>query len=209
MKGLVLAVALGSLPACKAPPEPPTREEVLASTAWRAPYEAWQDGQPIPSFWLVDQSGQPFQLGELSGSYLLIGFVFSRCGVPEACPRTMRKLAEVRDGFADKKARGETRGRSLALLSVTLDPDNDTPEVLKAYGKHYGADGYQWRLVTGHPELVSNALPSLFNVMAFPDGQGSIGHTVKVALVGPGLKPIAQWLDNAFAPEEVLARMLE
>jgi hypothetical protein len=55
---------------------------------------------------------------------------------------------------------------------------------------------------------MSDALPSLFNVLALPDGRGSIRHTVKLALLRPGLRDLAEWLDNKVDPAEVVDLVL-
>ena len=67
-----------------------------------------------------------------------------------------------------------------------------------------GLDLARWTLATGPEELVTSALPSLFGVLALPRGEADIQHTVKVALLGPGLRIAREWKDNELTPDEVI-----
>lgn len=156
---------------------------------WRAELAAWQHPDALPAFPLVDDAGRAFHLRELKGEPLVIAFVFSRCPVAEACPRTMARLAEL-----------EREAPALPILVVTLDPDFDTPAVLAAYRR---AHGVRCRFATGSKEVI-DALASLFNVIALRRGDGDIGHPVKVALLDKGLRPVHEWHDNQFDPREIV-----
>jgi len=175
------------------------------SESWRPAYDAWEEDDPIPAFSLADQEGRHFSLERYDDSYLLIGFVLTRCNVPKACPLTMKRMSEVQSSWKALKAEGRAQGRKLSLLTITLDPEFDTPPLMKTYASGYGADFSLWTMATGHEELVSSAIPSLFNVLALPDGTGSIRHSVKVALLGPGREFLKDWGDNDFEPHEVLS----
>lgn len=170
-----------------------------APSKWETLYKAWKYPQPVPAFELIDQAGRRFSLGRYRGQYLLVGFVFSRCGMPKACPLTMRKMREVQDALAKAQP-----ALNLKLLSLTLDPAYDKPPVLAAWAKRVGADPRVWTLATGEQELMTQALPSLFNVLALPDPESTVQHTVKVALLGPDLRLVKEWKDNAFTTEEIL-----
>ncbi|MDP6931866.1 MAG: SCO family protein [Myxococcota bacterium] len=175
---------------------------------WRALYDAWEDPQPIPDFQLVDQRGSAFRLSRYDDAYLLVGFVFSRCPNPEACPLTMTRMAQVQQAWSERGEQGTQGGRRLELLGVTLDPDYDTPEVLAAYLGQHGGSPENWTMATGPKELVHDALPSLFNVMAFPTSQGLLTHGVKVALLRPGRVLLQEWRRNRFTAEEVVELVL-
>jgi cytochrome oxidase Cu insertion factor (SCO1/SenC/PrrC family) len=97
----------------------------------------------------------------------------------------------------------ELAGDRLHLLSVTLDPERDTPAALRRFALARGADLRSWTFATGEPALVTDALPSLFNVLSVPRG-GEISHSVKVALLAPGLVPVAEWKDGAIVPEQIV-----
>ena len=171
---------------------------------WRILVDEWEDPDPIPGFELIDQEGKPLSLDGYDDSFLLMGFVFSRCQVPEACPLTMKRLKEVQQLWKKTASQGDMNGRKLQILGVTLDPEFDTPDILKKYLLHHGGDPSSWSMVTGPEELVATELPSLFNVMALPDGKGSINHSVKVALLRPGRLFLKEWRDNKFDARDVV-----
>lgn len=181
-----------------------------AATAsdWRALYDAWVYPQPIPDFVLTDHTGQPLPLRTLADGHVLLGFIYTRCPLPEACPMTTEKMRKVQARWRELAAHGQTAGRKLRLLSVTLDPAYDTPEKLAGFARDRGLDTSDWSLATGPAELVQSALPSLFSVLALPRAPGDIQHSVKVALLAPGLRIAKEWPDNAFSVDDVLAEIL-
>ena len=176
---------------------------------WKELYEEWEEDDPIPDFQLIDHEGKGFSLGDHDRKYLLFGFVFTRCQVPKACPLTMKKMKEVQKLWETKKESGLTGDSQLQLFGITLDPEFDTPDILKGYLRAHGGNKDTWSMATGPEELVATALPSLFNIMALPDGKGSINHSVKVALLSPGRVFLKDWKDNEFAPEDVVQVILE
>lgn len=186
----------------------PTAGVVDAVPAWKQAYDAWQYPQPVPDFELVNQEGRPLRLGALADRYVLVGFVFSRCPMPKACPLTMTRFAQVQTAWKAAVSSGKTRGRKLALLGITLDPEFDKPAVLKSFASRYGADFSMWTMATGPTELVQSALPSLFAVLALPGGPGVVNHSVKVALLSPGLRIQAEWPDNEFTAEDIINRVI-
>lgn len=166
---------------------------VLLATAcptprdWQAELAAWRHPGALPAFPLVDDTGRAFHLSELAGRPVVLGFVFTRCAVAEACPLTMARLTALHSS-------------GLTVLVVTLDPEYDTPAVLAAYRERHQAS---FHLATGSKEVV-DALASLFNVIALRRGEGDIGHPVKVALLDKQLRPVHEWHDNQFDPQEIV-----
>lgn len=210
----LVIVAVG-LAGCRG--EPTAQPDNWPDSDWKELYDRWQHPQPLPDFQLVDHRGKRFRLHDLGDGHLLVGFIFTRCTIPEACPLTTEKMRQVQQAWRALDP-PPPPGRSLQLLSVTLDPAFDTPARLAAYGEARGADlagtsdpdraagraRAAWTFATGPHELVSNALPSLFNILALPDGHGTVSHTVKVALLAPDLTLIAEWKDNAFTADEII-----
>lgn len=99
----------------------------------------------VGSFQLTDQSGRPTNEASLKGRVWAAAFFFTRC--PTVCPRITRRMRELQ--LAAAKA-----GVKLELVSFSVDPENDTPEVLTAYAKQFGADLGSWRFLTGDLEVV-------------------------------------------------------
>jgi len=173
---------------------------------WRRLADTWVVGNPIPDFRLTDHAGRPFQLAELRGDHVLVGLVFTHCSIPEACARTTDRMFDVGKRWKQRQKAGKTRGASLRLLTLTFDPEEDTPEVLKAHSEGVRSVLPDWIWATGPTELMEARLPAMFGVVAGKkDDSGAIAHSVKAVLLGPGLRVLETWTDNAFAPEDVFA----
>lgn len=182
--------------ACGEPPEKSPAE------GWRTAIAEWTAGNPLPSVDLKDANGRAFSLDSTRGQWLVIGFIYTRCPKAEACPLTMTKLVAL-----DTTARG--RDLDLQILAVTLDPEHDTPEVLRAYGERIGVQPERFTLATGPTELVSEALPSLFNVIALPGEAQTLDHTVRIALIDPTGRTAGMWSDSEISSEAVLELIAE
>jgi len=164
---------------------------------WEQQVAEWHHTDPIPDFVLVNQDAEPFQLASLGEEHLLVTFLYTRCPVAEACPLTMNRLMAIQEA---------ARGERFHILAVTLDPASDSPERLRAYGERRGVDWDLWTFATGPEALVADALPSLFNVFAVPDGE-QIDHNVKTVLLEPGLTWGTAFKDNEFDASAVLERV--
>lgn len=101
---------------------------------------------PAPDFLLTDQDAQPFGLSSLRGKAILLDFIFTQC--PGPCPMLSTKFSHV------QRRLGERLGSQVMLVSVTIDPRRDTPEVLKAYAERYRADLSGWKFLTGAPHEI-------------------------------------------------------
>jgi len=132
-------------------------------------------GQPMPDFTLVDQRGASVSLSGLRGRVVAVTFIYSRCPLPDYCPRVVQNLGRVRDRFRDRL------GRDLALLTVSFDPRYDTPEVLREYAAHFRADVPGWHFLTGAPEAIERVCAA-FGIEYWPD-QGLITHTLQTAVL--------------------------
>lgn len=136
-------------------------------------------GDPVPDFTMTDQDGKTFKLSDLRGKVVALTFIFTRCPLPDFCPRMDRKFAALADRVAAVPARGER----VRLVSVSIDPDHDTPEVLKEHARRQGAKPPLWTFaVAPHRELdkVSGPLGLVFG----PARDGII-HNLTVAVIDP------------------------
>jgi len=113
----------------------------------------------------TNQLGQPVKLSQFQGQALAITFIFTRCPIPEYCPRLSRNFAEASQKLCVLPA-GPTNWH---FLSVSFDPAFDTPPVLQAYAGSYHYDPRHWSFITGPPDKIS-ALAQASDVTATPDG---------------------------------------
>lgn len=132
-------------------------------------------GQPVPDFSLTDQRGEPVTLASLRGRVVAVTFIYTRCPLPDYCPRMMTNLRAVRDRFPERL------GKDLALLTVTFDPQYDTPEKLRQYAERYKANVPGWHMLTGSAEEVGRVC-SVFGVEFWPE-EGLITHTLQTAVI--------------------------
>ncbi len=132
-------------------------------------------GELVPEISLVNQSGAPVTFSSLRGRVVVVSFIYTRCPLPDYCPRVMTNLASLRDRFAGQL------GTDLVLLAVTFDPQHDTPEKLKEYAARYGAELPGWHLLTGARDDTTRAA-SLIGVEFYPE-EGMITHTLQTAVI--------------------------
>jgi len=132
-------------------------------------------GTIVPDFGLVDQHGRAVTLTSLRGRVTVITFIYTRCPLPDYCPRMITNLAAVRNRFRDRM------GTDLTLLTVTFDPQYDTAERLLEYARANSADVPGWHFLTGAAEGIKQVCAA-FGVEYWPD-QGLITHTLQTAVI--------------------------
>lgn len=132
-------------------------------------------GQRVPDFELIDQTGAPFRMSDVEGQVVALTFIYTRCPLPEFCPRALANFAALRDRFKTRM------GRDLMLLTITLDPTYDTPERLHEYAMNAGAGGASWRFLTGTPTAI-DGVRAVFGVEAWPE-EGVLTHDVVTVLI--------------------------
>lgn len=159
-----------------------------------------REGEKLPAFNLIDQSGDAFTDENLQGRRTVLTFIFTRCPVPEFCPRMMNNFSVLQERIQSDDAFADVR-----LASVSIDPEHDRPDVLRAYGEAHGANFDRWTFATGTPEEVER-VRRLFAVVVQPSSS-SLDHTLTTALIGPDLSVIAIWHGNAWKPDQVIAAL--
>ncbi|HEY8375443.1 MAG TPA: SCO family protein [Nannocystis sp.] len=132
----------------------------------------------LPAFELVDQDGQPFSRETMRGKVWVAGLIFTTC--PSSCPKISRAMLDLQQRWA-------RAGVDVHLVSFSVDPERDTPEVLKKYAGHLEADESRWRFVTGPREaveaLVIGGFGSAMDRTAGPGGMIDIAHSTRLILI--------------------------
>ncbi len=134
------------------------------------PKEALRIGDPVGDFHLTDQNGRSVTAADLRGKVAAIDFIYTRCPLPDVCPRLAASFAALQRRFA--------QNAGVLLLSVTVDPDYDTPAVLADYARRWGA-GANWKFLTGDVARFAARLGEVY----WSD-EGSIGHNSTTTIVG-------------------------
>ena len=134
------------------------------------------DFDEAPGFELMDHTGAVFSLSELEGHAVLLDFIFTRCAGP--CPILTRAHADLQHRLPGDLAE-RTR-----LVSISIDPEHDTPERLEAYARERGADLETWSFLTGTPGQVQSVLDA-YHVGTIRRPDGTLDHVVATFLIGP------------------------
>lgn len=148
-------------------------------------------GARFPDFRLVDQDGRALTLGRFRGAPVVVSFVYTRCPLPWACPATIGKLARV--GALSPAPR---------FLLVTVDPANDTPEVLRDYSRQVDMRSGRWTFATGDPAEIA-AVAQHAGALFERDGT-SITHSLLVLTIGPDGAVLGRHEGRDWKPEDVI-----
>lgn len=156
-----------------------------------------KEGDQLPSFSLTDQNGAGISLDTFRSQPFVLTFVFTRCPVPNFCPRMSNNFEELQTAIKTGSATlAKTR-----LLSITLDPDYDTPKILSDYAAFHHADRQIWTFATGQAREI-DALTRAFSVYRQTEG-GTISHGLATALINRDGNIDKIWRGNAWTPAEV------
>ena len=128
-----------------------------------------EDLGPAPSFQLTTEAGQPFDSKSLAGHVWVADFIYTKCEGP--CPMMSSHMYRIQNQTADMTG--------VKLVSFTVDPAHDTPEVLTAYARHFKQDPYRWYFLTGEMSKLNDVgLGFKLNSV-----DGSLTHSTRFALV--------------------------
>lgn len=157
------------------------------------------EGDAVPALPLVDQSGRAFSFARLRGQAVVLSFIYTRCADPRMCPLVSAKFAQLQRRIGAAPIR---------LVELTLDPQYDTPKVLRRYGQAFGADPERWTLATGTPATIDE-LAARLGVASAWTKPGTLAHT-EAAIVLDGNGGVARIINgNAWTPDELLAAARE
>jgi len=159
------------------------------------PPEKVHVGEVLPDFSLTDQHGARVTLSELRGQVVAVNFIYTRCPLPDACPRLSATFARVQRRFAPRLA------KDLMLLSVTIDPEHDTPAVLAKYGKIWNTRAEGWRFLTGSTEEVQS-VAGRFG-MNYWSEEGLITHTSMTGVISRDGRLMAVVEGSSYRAEEL------
>ncbi len=151
-------------------------------------------GVAMPDFDLTDQLNRTVHLSDFRGHVIAVDFIYTRCPLPDVCPRLSANFARLQSRFHEKM------GTELALLSITIDPQYDTPQVLERYGKIWNTkEG--WRLLTG-PDAAIEIVARRFGMNYWPE-EGLITHTSETGVIGRDGKLAARVDGSSFTPAQL------
>ncbi|MEX0332191.1 MAG: SCO family protein [Puniceicoccaceae bacterium] len=164
-------------------------------------------GEYMPKFALYDTDGSLFLSESLKGNYVIMNFIFTRCANPNMCPAATARMKELQDMAREDDI------KDLRLVSVTLDPEYDTPGIFTAYAADKGLDTATFHLLGGPVQIVED-LKVQMGVLAEPDEEEIVRHTMSTALIDPTGKiiyriPGSMWSPAAFLKQYMKHRAKE
>jgi protein SCO1/2 len=148
---------------------------------------------PAPQFTLTSQDGMPLALADLRGKVVALTFIYTAC--PDICPMLTQKMVDAQNEL------GADFGKKVAFVSISLDPQRDTPEVLKDYAQFWGARLDGWSFLTGSPEAVRD-VTRRYGVFFSKKEDGSVDHTQLTTVIDAEGEMRVQYLGARFDPEE-------
>jgi protein SCO1/2 len=158
-----------------------------------------KEGDEMRPFSLTNQNGERMSLDKFRGQPFVLTFVFTRCPVPNFCPRMSNNFEELQTAIKG----GTGTFATTRLLSITLDPGYDTPKILNDYAAFHHADSKIWMFATGDEKEI-DSLTGAFSVYRQNEG-GTISHGLATALINRDGRIEKIWRGNAWTPAEVTA----
>jgi protein SCO1/2 len=159
---------------------------LFGSTIFRGMTNEVPDPPPkyglVPDFALTDQTGEAYGSDDLRGKIWVSNFIFTRCTT--VCPIFSDKMSTLQKR-TNKAANG------LQLVSFSVDPEYDTPEVLKEYSKRFSANPWYWHFLTGPTEqvrtVVIDGMKTFMGDAAEVDAPDALMHGSHFVLIDPGM----------------------
>lgn len=149
---------------------------------------------PAPAFALVDQNGQQFTITDLRDRVAVVTFIYATC--TDTCPLLTAKMASLQGPLA------ADFGSRVRFVSITVDPEVDTPAVLRGYAKAHGANLTGWSFLTGPPSAIDDVVRA-YGAYAKRGGRG-VDHLLLTSLLDRQGRIRVQYLGYRFKPEDML-----
>ena len=162
-----------------------------------APSGVPEVGVEVPDVALTDDSGAAIRVSDYRGKALAITFIYTRCPLPDYCPRMNSNFATAIRDLADARCQ---------WLSVTIDPANDTPQLLADYAKQFSARDGRWKFATGSVEEVSK-LAKFAGLEIRAAAGAQIDHNLRTIVVAEDGKITKVFTGNQWKPEELVQEM--
>ncbi|MEO7659784.1 MAG: SCO family protein, partial [Pyrinomonadaceae bacterium] len=165
-----------------------------------------QIGMGAPDFSLTNQDGKKISIKDYRGKALAITFIFARCPLPDYCIKMSTNFSDLANQLnADRELKDRIR-----LLSISFDPENDTPEKLRSYGIGYLGKGAKpdftvWQLAVGKDAEVRR-IADFFGLRyeVDPNDKTQINHSLRTAVIAPDGKVTKIYAGNEWTPAQLL-----
>jgi protein SCO1/2 len=175
----------------------------LVLLLWPAPGSAHQTKEggrlakigPAPEFTLTTTEGGRLSLGDLRGKVVAVTFIYATC--TDTCPLLTDKMVGM------QKRLGRDFGPRVRFVSITVDPERDTPQILAQYARNHGVDSTGWAFLTGAPNEIQD-VERRYGIYAKKTDRGDVDHTFLTSIIDQRGTLRVQYLGIRFDPEEFL-----
>jgi protein SCO1 len=150
---------------------------------------------PAPSFSLTTADGGRLTLADLRGKVVAVTFIYATC--TDTCPLLTTKLVGL------GRRLGRDLGAKVAFVAISVDPERDTPDVLRGYAQAHSARGAGWVFLTGTPAEIKD-VTRRYGVFARRTERGDVDHTFLTSLVDRAGALRVQYMGVRFDPDEML-----
>ncbi len=162
------------------------------------------EGDALPDYELLAETGRTIRFSDFRGQALAFTFIFSRCPLPDFCPRMGNNFAAARD-LMTNQANAPTNWQ---FLSISFDPEFDSPEVLRNYAKFYRhQNSDRWIFAAAPPATLSTLAPEL-DLMLAREAGGSISHNLRTVVIDPLGRIHRIFAGNQWTPAELAESIL-
>jgi protein SCO1/2 len=136
-------------------------------------------GEAVPDFTMTTEDGETLKLSDLRGNVVVLTFIYTRCPLPDFCPLMDRKFAEL----AGSIGAFPERAKHIRLISLSFDPEHDTPEVLKKHARTQGARRPLWTFAVARHEELARVAPALG--LTYGPTATEIVHNLSTSVIDP------------------------
>jgi protein SCO1/2 len=181
-------------------------EKAIQGIPTKGPFRLVRDveplevGDPLPEYHFTNQLGEAVSTTEFKGKALVLVFVFTRCPVPTFCPLTVGNLADTQ-----RRLKAMTNGpTNWHILAVSIDPEHDTPAVLREYAERFNYDPKSWSFLTG--ELIEvTALAEQFGMTFWHEnGEQLPSHNLRTVMVDANGKVQSIVMGNKWTVDDLI-----
>jgi len=178
------------------PPPPPDAPMPAASSG----FELLKPGDAVPDAPFVDQDGRKRRFDAFKGSTVVLTFIYTRCPLPTFCPLMDRHFAAMQKPLKEDPALAKVH-----LVTVSFDPETDTPAVLKKHAKELNADLSRWTFLTGdRDEIDKFAARFGLSVSRAMNDPKDITHNLRTVIVDKDGKLVKSYTGNDWTPTQIL-----
>ncbi|HEY2082020.1 MAG TPA: SCO family protein [Verrucomicrobiae bacterium] len=165
--------------------------------------EPLNEGDSLPEYHFTNQLGQAVSTSQFKGQALAITFLFTRCPFPNFCPLMANNFGAVQK----KLLTMPNAPTNWHLLTISFDPEFDTPEVLQRYAEAHGADPRRWTFATGALGEVT-AMGEQFGLAFWKEQAGIISHNLRTVVIDSSGRVQKIFTGNDWQPEDLVAEMV-